>query len=57
MIRVGRSLLAANAYREDVERTLSSGMNGRIAKPVDIKALMRVLQERLNKWIVLSSKL
>jgi CheY-like chemotaxis protein len=40
--------MTANAYREDVEKALKSGMNGHIAKPVDIKAVMQVLTEKLE---------
>jgi CheY-like chemotaxis protein len=37
--------MTANAYREDVEKALGAGMNEHLAKPVDIKAIMRVLTE------------
>ena len=36
--------MTANAYREDVDRALASGMNGHLAKPVDFGALMRALR-------------
>jgi CheY-like chemotaxis protein len=40
--------MTANAYREDVEKALNSGMNGHVAKPVDLKELMQVLTEKLE---------
>lgn len=40
--------MTANAYREDVERSLHAGMNGHLAKPIDIMAVMRTLSETLN---------
>jgi CheY-like chemotaxis protein len=40
--------LTANAYREDIDRALESGMNGHLAKPIDIKAVMRMLKEKLT---------
>ncbi len=40
--------MTANAFAEDVQAALSAGMNGHIAKPLDLKALTIVL----NKWIV-----
>ena len=40
--------MTANAYREDVERALASGMNGHLAKPVDFNAMMRVLRSFLR---------
>jgi CheY-like chemotaxis protein len=35
--------MTANAYREDVERALASGMNGHLSKPIDICAIMKML--------------
>nr|WP_305118727.1 response regulator [Brucepastera parasyntrophica] len=40
--------MTANAYREDVEAALQSGMNGHIAKPIDIDSVMRILDKTLN---------
>lgn len=37
--------LSANAFKEDVEEALAAGMNGHLAKPVDMKLLYRVLWE------------
>ena len=40
--------LTANAYREDIERALNSGMNGHLAKPIDINLLMNALRTYLT---------
>ncbi|MCL2130526.1 MAG: ATP-binding protein [Treponema sp.] len=37
--------MTANAYREDIEKAIDAGMNGHVAKPVDVKILMKVLGE------------
>ena len=39
--------LSANAFVEDVQMSLSAGMNEHIAKPIDLKQLMYVM----NKWM------
>jgi signal transduction histidine kinase/CheY-like chemotaxis protein len=39
--------VSANAYPDDVKKSLEAGMNGHIAKPVDHAILMRVLREEL----------
>jgi CheY-like chemotaxis protein len=39
--------MTANAYREDMERALAVGMNGHVAKPVDINGVIRLLREKL----------
>lgn len=39
--------MTANAYREDIERALSAGMDGHIAKPVDIEIVMNLLAQML----------
>ncbi len=35
--------LSANAFDEDVEKSLAKGMNGHIAKPIDVKKLMETI--------------
>ncbi|AEF85454.1 PAS domain protein [Treponema primitia ZAS-2] len=40
--------MTANAYREDIEKALASGMNDHLAKPIDIQATGRALA----KWLV-----
>ena len=39
--------MTANAYREDVERALEAGMNGHLAKPIDIDAVRGLLYDKL----------
>jgi len=39
--------MTANAYREDIDRALASGMNSHLAKPVNFSALMRTLRSFL----------
>jgi CheY-like chemotaxis protein len=39
--------MTANAFEEDKRAALEAGMNAHIAKPVDVKVLMRVLHETL----------
>lgn len=41
--------MSANAFSEDVEAALASGMNGHIAKPVDMQTLIRKLKKLLNQ--------
>ena len=36
--------MTANTFAEDIEKALDSGMNGHIAKPIEINALMQVLR-------------
>jgi signal transduction histidine kinase/ActR/RegA family two-component response regulator len=39
--------MTANVYREDIDLALAAGMNGHLAKPIDIAAVL----ETLNKWL------
>ena len=39
--------MTANAYKEDVERAFSVGMNGHIGKPIDISELMKSMSAHL----------
>ena len=41
--------MTANAFAEDRERALAAGMNGHIAKPIDVKKLERVLLQLLGE--------
>ena len=40
--------MTANAYREDIEQALSAGMNGHVAKPIDIDVVRRILYDNLS---------
>ncbi len=40
--------MTANAYREDVENAFAAGMNGHVAKPIDLDKIMRLLEEMLG---------
>ena len=40
--------MTANAFEEDRQNALNAGMNGHIAKPLDIPHLMKVLEEALQ---------
>ncbi len=40
--------MTANAFDEDKQKALDSGMNGHIAKPIDIDKMMSVLEEALK---------
>ncbi len=40
--------MTANAFKEDVRASLEAGMNGHIAKPIDIDELTRLLAEYLR---------
>lgn len=37
--------MTANAFSEDVQKSLSAGMNAHISKPMDMKKLLRVVQK------------
>jgi CheY-like chemotaxis protein len=39
--------MTANAYREDIDRALVAGMNGHLAKPIDIGEVMKTLDQWL----------
>lgn len=41
--------MTANAFEEDKQEALKSGMNGHIAKPIDVNTLMEVLDQVLGK--------
>lgn len=40
--------MTANAFREDEDAAREAGMNGYIAKPIDISALMHTMTETLS---------
>jgi signal transduction histidine kinase/CheY-like chemotaxis protein len=39
--------MTANAYRDDIDRAFAAGMNGHIAKPIDMTEVMK----SLNRWL------
>ena len=41
--------MTANAFEEDKKNALDAGMNGHIAKPIDIEKLLRTLTEVMTK--------
>lgn len=41
--------MTANAFNEDVIAATQSGMNGHIAKPIDVDVLYKILNVNLNK--------
>ena len=40
--------MTANAFEEDKQRAIQCGMNGHIAKPIDVEKLFETLEEILN---------
>ena len=40
--------MTANAFEEDKQEALRSGMNGHIAKPIDIGNLLKTLEKVLK---------
>lgn len=40
--------MTANAFDEDMKKSIDCGMNGHLSKPIDIQKLYKVLQETLN---------
>ena len=44
--------MTANAFSEDVQKSLSAGMNAHISKPMDMKKLARVVQKERMKAAV-----
>ena len=41
--------MTANAFEEDKQNALKSGMNGHLAKPIDIDKLMKAMVECTNE--------
>ena len=39
--------MSANAFEEDVKKSLESGMNGHLAKPINVAELLRTLREMI----------
>ena len=43
--------MTANAFDEDMKKSIESGMNGHLSKPIDINKLYKVLQDTLENGI------
>ena len=41
--------MTANAFAEDVQKSLDAGMNAHIAKPIDLNELLRAIERSLNR--------
>ena len=41
--------LTANAFDEDMKKSIASGMNGHLAKPIDMKKLDKILADFFTK--------
>ena len=39
--------MTANAFQEDKEKALNEGMDGHVAKPLNVKMVMQAMQEAL----------
>ena len=39
--------MTANAFRDDIERSLNAGMNAHIAKPIDFETVLAMIREYL----------
>lgn len=44
--------LSANAFDEDTKKSIDAGMNGHLAKPIDMKHLYKVLNKLLNQSVL-----
>lgn len=42
--------MTANTFTEDIDAALASGMNGHIAKPVDVRALYQIIETVLESY-------
>lgn len=41
--------VTANAFAEDIEKTINAGMNGHVSKPIDFKILTKTLENLITK--------
>ena len=41
--------MTANAFEEDRQAALDAGMNGHLAKPIDMKVFLKTLSKLLNE--------
>ena len=40
--------LSANAFKEDMDRSIAAGMNAHVAKPIDVKALFETIKRLIK---------
>ena len=40
--------LSANAFKEDIDRSLAAGMNAHAVKPIDVKALFETVKRLIK---------
>ncbi|MBQ3600021.1 MAG: diguanylate cyclase [Lachnospiraceae bacterium] len=40
--------MTANAFDEDMKKSIESGMNGHLSKPIDVKKLYKILQDNIK---------
>ena len=41
--------MTADAFAEDIRKCLASGMNAHVAKPIDIREIMRILKKTVGQ--------
>ena len=41
--------LTANAFAEDIQTAIAAGMNAHVAKPLDVRELLRLLQRLMRQ--------
>ena len=45
--------LSANAFEEDIQKSMEAGMNAHVAKPIDVRQLLETMQGMANVWLML----
>lgn len=40
--------MTANAFRDDVQAALDAGMNGHLAKPIDVNTIYEMIAKHIN---------
>ena len=41
--------MTADAFAEDIQKCLACGMNAHVAKPIDLRELLRLMQKYLHR--------